>query len=214
MPGKGAVIGKSSKQKINTKSSTEAEFVGADDIIGDVLWTRHFLRWQGWGATDNIIYQDNESAMKLENNGKASSTKRTKHIDIKYYFITDRVKAGDVHVAFCPTLEMVADFFTKPLQGRLFHKFRALIMNIPWSDPKDNIETEPEIPVNDMVKVTGCGDTDSLQPVQECVTRGGNRAWRDVRPSSVSFAEPVVEVRRGEYGLQRPLRSTMKVAAE
>ena len=134
MPGKGAIVAKSSKQKPNTKSSTEAELVGADDLIVNVIWTRNFLQSQGWGATDNIMYQDNESAIKLEENGKASSTKRTKHLDIKYFFITDRVKSGEVRIVHCPTLEMIADYFTMPLQGRLFHKFRAMIMNIPYEE--------------------------------------------------------------------------------
>ena len=191
MPGKGAVIAKSSKQKINMKSSTEAELVGADDLIGDVIWTRMFLQWQGWGATDNIVYQDNESAMKLEVNGKASSTKRTKHIDIKYFFITDRVKAGDSRVVRCPTLEMIADFFTKPLQGSLFHKFRDVIMNIARKVDETRSISGSELTTTKM-------DVDSRKglPIstQECVTRGG------VRTPTVSFAEPVAEVARRERG--------------
>jgi hypothetical protein len=89
--GKGAVYGMSSKQKINTKSSCEAELVGVDDALPTVLWTLQFLKAQGFAMTDNVIYQDNQSTILLENNGTRSSAKRTRHLDIRYFFITDRV---------------------------------------------------------------------------------------------------------------------------
>ena len=72
--GKGSVISMSKKQKINTKSSTMAELVGVDDAIVMVLWTQLFLEAQGYEIVDNIIFQDNKSAMLLENNGKKSSS--------------------------------------------------------------------------------------------------------------------------------------------
>jgi len=70
--------------------------------------------------------------MLLERNGRASSSKRTRHINIRYFFVQDRIAAGEVSVAYCPTKEMVADYFTKPLQGSLFFKLRAYIMNEPY----------------------------------------------------------------------------------
>ena len=101
--GKGAVYSTSTKQKINTKSSTEVEFVGIDDLMPQILWTRLFMTAQGFEVNDNIIYQDNESAMKLANNGRGSSGKRTRHINIRYYFVTDRIAKGDVRLQHCPT---------------------------------------------------------------------------------------------------------------
>ena len=77
------------------------------------------------------MYQDNLSAMLLETNGKKSITKRTKHIRVRYFFIKDRVSSGDIKLEHFPTEEMLADHFTKPLQGSLFCKFRGEIMNIP-----------------------------------------------------------------------------------
>jgi hypothetical protein len=65
----------------------------------------------------------------LEKNGAASSSKRTKHLNIRFFFITDRIRNKELSVEYCPTGEMIADYFTKPLQGKLFHKFRKLIMN-------------------------------------------------------------------------------------
>ena len=83
------------------------------------------------------VYQDNQSAVLLEKNGKASSSRRTRHINIRYFFVTDRVSKGEMVIKYCPTKEMLADFFTKPLQGTPFRKFRDTIMNFdPASDAR------------------------------------------------------------------------------
>jgi len=134
--GKGSLYSMSTKQKINTKSSTEAELVGVDDALPMVLWARHFLEAQGYEVQDNVVYQDNQSAILLERNGRASSGRRTRHINIRYFFASDRISKGELKVQYCPTMDMVADFFTKPLQGNLFRKFRALILNLPGEDLK------------------------------------------------------------------------------
>jgi hypothetical protein len=140
--GKTPVYGASTKQKLNTKSSTEAELVGINDLMPQVLWTRYFLEVQGYAVTNSIIYQDNQSAMLLEKNGRESSSKRTRHINICYFCVADQIAADEVKVEYCPTADMLGNFFTKPLQGSLFWKFRDLIINInpdPVSTmPKDH----------------------------------------------------------------------------
>ena len=68
--------------------------------------------------------------MLLEKNGKASSGKRTKHIDIRYFFVTDQIKKKRMSVEWCPTADMIADFWTKPNQGQLFKRNRDLIMGV------------------------------------------------------------------------------------
>jgi hypothetical protein len=133
--GKGSVYSTSKKQRINTKSSTEAELVGVDDSMPLVIWTRNFLLAQGFDISDNVVFQDNQSAILLEKNGRASSGRRTRHINIRYFFVTDRVKTGEVRIEYCPTGEMVADFFTKPLQGSLFRKLRGMILNDSGEGP-------------------------------------------------------------------------------
>eukprot|EP00957_Ditylum_brightwellii_P074718 5679266-Ditylum_brightwellii.AAC.1 len=62
---------------------------------------------QRYKVSDNIVYQDNESAIRLEKNGKGSSSKRTRHIDIRYFFVTDRIEAGDLTTEYCPTGMMI-----------------------------------------------------------------------------------------------------------
>jgi hypothetical protein len=128
--GEGAAIATSLKQKINTRSSTESELVAVDDLMGQILWTNYFLDEQGYNCKDTVIYQDNKSAILLEKNGKSSSSKRTKHINVRYFFITDRVNNNEVSIEYRPTDDMVADFFTKSLQGQKFVNFRNQILNI------------------------------------------------------------------------------------
>jgi hypothetical protein len=121
--GRGAVHGTSTRQKINTTSSIEAEVVVLHEVLPQILWTRYFLEAQGYGVEESIIYQDNQSAILLAKNGRGSSSKRTRHINIRYFFVADRIASKEVRVEYCPTGEMIAVFFTKPLQGTLFRKF-------------------------------------------------------------------------------------------
>jgi hypothetical protein len=121
---KGASYGSSTRQKLNTKSSTEAELIGVNDVMPQILWTQYFLEAQGYKVHNSVIYEDNQSAILLEKNGKGSSRKRTQHINIRYFFVKDCIAANEVSVAYCPIGDMVADAFTKPLQGTDFRKFR------------------------------------------------------------------------------------------
>jgi hypothetical protein len=83
---------------------------------------------QGYEIEENLLYQDNQSAMKIEENGASSCGKRSRHIDMRYFFIKDRLETENIDVVYCPTEYMVADFFTKPLQGKLFKYLKSIIM--------------------------------------------------------------------------------------
>jgi len=133
--GKGSVYSYAGAQKLVARSSTEAEVIGVDDLMPQMMWTGYFLKAQGFKVVDTILYQDNKSSILLEQNGRASSGKRTRHINIRYYFVADRVAGGELRIEHCPTGDMVADYFTKPLQGAPFYKLRDLIMNIDPSSP-------------------------------------------------------------------------------
>ena len=91
------------KQKLNTKSSTKAKLVGVNSMLPQVLWTHFFLHTQGFKVNNNIVYHNNQSTTRLENNGKASSGKRTRHIDIRYFFVTNHIESGELDVKYCPT---------------------------------------------------------------------------------------------------------------
>jgi hypothetical protein len=87
-----------------------------------VLCTIYFLWDQGYKIDDNILYQDNKSSILLETNGRGSSGKRTRHIAVRYFFIAYRVKSKDIRIEYCRTGTMIADYFTKPLQGLIFRQ--------------------------------------------------------------------------------------------
>jgi len=104
--------------------------VSTDDILSKVLWTKRFLGHQGLRITDNVVYRDNQSSMKLEANGKASPGKRTRHFNIKYFYITDLIERDEIRIEYCATDSMTADYMTKPVTGPKFDLFRNTIMNI------------------------------------------------------------------------------------
>ena len=110
--GGGACYCLSTKQKLNGRSSTETELYGVHNTLPQMLWYRHFINAQAYKLIDVILYQDNLSAILLEKNGRMSSTKRTKHIDVRYYYVKDRVAAGDLRIEHCPTKEMWADYLS------------------------------------------------------------------------------------------------------
>ena len=100
--GKGALIDFSHKHKGNTKSSMESEIVGVGDAISTILWALYFIQEKGYKMSHATIYQDNKSAILLENNGKMSSSKRTKHIKMKFFFVTDKIEQGEIKVEHMP----------------------------------------------------------------------------------------------------------------
>ena len=126
--GLGGLVTKSTKNKPNSKSSTEAELIGASNYLPNVIWVKLFMEAQGYHIHENFFEQDNESAIKLEKNGRRSAGPKSRHVDIRYFWIKDRVKEHGITIRHCPTLRMLADFFTKPLQGALFRKFRDVIL--------------------------------------------------------------------------------------
>ena len=113
--GKGATYSCSRKQKLNTVSSTEAELVGTSDILPMIVWVRMFLNAQGLDIKSFTLHQDNKSTIQLIINGRLSSSKRTRYIAIKFYFIKDHIDKGEIHAVYCPTKKLLADFVTKQL---------------------------------------------------------------------------------------------------
>ena len=141
--GLGMVHCKSSKQKLNTKSSTESEIVGLSDYMPYNIWFTNFMKEQGYEIEKNVVYQDNQSAMKMEINGRNSCTGNSRHIDIRYFFTKDRVDKGEFKIEYCPTYKMVADYFSKPLQGKVFKFMRDVIMGYKNTDELHKFEPSP-----------------------------------------------------------------------
>ena len=70
------------------------------------------------------------SAIQIEKNNTVSSSEKSRHINIRFLFIKDILKREGIDVKHCPTERMIADFLTKPLQGKLFKYLRDIIMGL------------------------------------------------------------------------------------
>ena len=87
-----------------------------------------FLHGQVYGIMNNIVYQDNQIAIRTESNGRNYCTGNSRHINIRYFFVKDRVDEGGVKIEYFLTQLMLADYFTKPLKGKMLTIFRDVIM--------------------------------------------------------------------------------------
>ena len=117
-------------KKEKSGSFAEVELNAAAGNVSKIICVKKFLEPQYFQVKLNIIYQDNTSTMKLQKNGKLSSGKRTRHFDIKLFYISDMINRDKVEVRYCPTNEKIADYKSKPLVGTKFKIFRDLILNL------------------------------------------------------------------------------------
>jgi hypothetical protein len=125
---KGAVRSSSRKQNLVSKSSTEAELVGISDDIGNAIGLSNFLVSLGY-CVKTVLHQDNMSTIALTKKGRSTSN-RTRHINLRYFFIKDKIDSGELEIAYTPSDLMIGDFFTKPLQGSRFMELRNKVMGI------------------------------------------------------------------------------------
>ena len=123
MLGTGAISWFSKNQPIVTLSSIEAEFVLATACACQAIWLRRDLeelQFKQHGATK--IFCDNNSAMKLSKNAVLHG--RSKHIDVKFYFLRELSNNGVINLSYCRSEDQVADIFTKALKRESFMKHR------------------------------------------------------------------------------------------
>ena len=125
-----------------TQSSTESEVVGGHDVSPQILGTSNFPSEQGFKVTDTVLCQDTSAQYYWIKMEEPPVQRGPSTMNIRYFFIKDCVKAGDLRIEYCPTEEMVADFFTKPLQSSLFRQLTARIMNYESSCSKKQQQTE------------------------------------------------------------------------
>ena len=83
---------------------------------------------QGYEMKATKINQYNKSTITMINNGKISS-KKTRHVNIRYFWVKEKEDSGEVDISCVQSLEMVADILTKPQQGELFRKLRGRLLN-------------------------------------------------------------------------------------
>lgn len=126
--GQGPIYVKSTKQKINTKSSTEAEIVAVSDALSQIIWVRDFLAEQGYTLGPAKLLQDNTSSILMLERGEATAAK-SRHIGIRFFFAKDKIDSGEIAIEWLATGDMIADILTKPLQGELFRVLRNKLLN-------------------------------------------------------------------------------------
>jgi len=118
------------KQKIIASSSTEAEYYSLSYALREGLWIRLFLTsLQLPIPTPFPLLCDNQSTIKLANSDTSSS--RSKHINVQYHFIHEKIEDGMFETLWIPTADMTADIFTKPLPFPMFSKHRSALGIVP-----------------------------------------------------------------------------------
>ena len=116
----------------------------------------------------NIFYQDNTSAIKMESNGRKSCGEKSRHINIRYFFIKDVLKREGIELIHCSTERMIADYFTKPLQGSLFKKMRDILMGLaPFPE-------EERVGVRNKVSLESGSSVNEAKPVSRNLSRLDN----------------------------------------
>ena len=126
--GKGCIQAVSVKQTINTKSSAESELVAVSDGATPVINVQNIILSQGLACEPALIDQDNQSTLAMLEKGQATGP-TSRHINIRYFWLTDRILNGEVRVRYVESGDMTADALTKPLQGHLFYKHRTTLLN-------------------------------------------------------------------------------------
>jgi len=102
--------------------------IAFSSTLEEVLWMVELLNELGFNQESVPIEQDNQSTMRLIQKGP-SSTGRTKWINIKHFWVSEFLDEGKIRLNYMPSLDMLADGFSKPLGRRAFLLWRARILN-------------------------------------------------------------------------------------
>ena len=125
----GAISANSRLQPTVALSSTEAEYMAVCSAAAEAIYLRALIGGLGYPQTAaTIIYEDNQSAMALANAAINQWHPRTRHMDVRYKFVKERVRSNEVRLVYVRTVEQLADVLTKNLGGNTFRKFAALLL--------------------------------------------------------------------------------------
>ena len=122
----GAVSWRSAKQGLTASSTMAAEFVAIHEASDQGIWLRNFVT--GLQIVEGIerplkLYCDNRSAVLYSNNNRSST--KSKHIDIKFLVVKEKVQSGQISIEHLRTNSMIADPLTKGLPPKVFHEHTA-----------------------------------------------------------------------------------------
>jgi hypothetical protein len=124
------VFCKSRKQKLVSRSSTEAELIALNEGLPEVIWAKQFMENLGFPQLMTTVFEDNKSAILLANQQNGSTLSKTKHIQVRFYYIRELIQQRQINIIYLPTHEMIADILTKPIVGKLFKMLRNKILNV------------------------------------------------------------------------------------
>lgn len=144
----GCVSWRSKKQRSVALSSTEAEYMALSEATQEAVWLKTFVSELGEHASDEpvLIYEDNQDSIALAKNSEFH--KRTKHIDIRFHFVREKVESSQVVLQYCPTQDMLADIMTKPITAPQFVALRTKLgIDVAGesSGSVDNVDTAVDI---------------------------------------------------------------------
>lgn len=122
----GPITWSSRKQPIVSLSSTESEYIAAAECTKELIYLKSMIEEIISESVSVNLKIDNQSAITLMKTGQFS--KRSKHIDVRYHFIHEKINEGLLNVQYCPTDKQLADIFTKALGKIKFEKLKAEIM--------------------------------------------------------------------------------------
>ncbi|MCO5579407.1 hypothetical protein L7F22_033262 [Adiantum nelumboides] len=123
----------SKKQPTMATSSCEAEYKAVFTATLECVWLRRLMADLDVGQdTANTIYTDSQSALAFARNPVFHA--RTKHIEVHYHYVKERLSAGEINLAYVPTQDNLADLFTKALSREKLEAFRKALGLLPFVD--------------------------------------------------------------------------------
>ena len=105
------------------------------------------MKKKRWTVNQKIVYKENKRSMLLENNGRLRNSQRTKHINVRYYFIKDCIERGELVIEHKCTNEMWSNYFTKSLQGKNFVESVSPLFHVKKTSPPTFIVHGNEDPI-------------------------------------------------------------------
>ncbi len=94
-----------------------------------VIWVREWLLCQGYKLGPTLIYQDNKSVLSVMYTDRTTK-QRTKYLNVRYFFVRDRIQKMELRLEYLPTKMMIADLMTKPVVGKLLVSLRNAMLGM------------------------------------------------------------------------------------
>ena len=119
---------KTKQQTVVALSSTEAEYIGMCEAVKELMAVKNLLEFLQVSVKKPFrVYNDNQGALYIGKN--LASVSRTRHVEMKYYFVQDLVEKKEIQLVYKKTTEMIADIFTKALGRVKFQEFRERLIS-------------------------------------------------------------------------------------